>query len=129
MLYSGDQDSVLPLTGTRTLVTGLAKDLGLNTTVPYGAWFEGRQVRNSNSNVNNVWLYVITKNMAFLQVGGWTQVYGEFLSFATIRGASHEAPFSQPERSLVLFSSFVEGKPLPRANAITKPRDSLTRLM
>lgn len=54
MLYSGDQDSVLPLTGTRTLVTGLAKDLGLNTTVPYGAWFEGRQVTNSNSNVNNV---------------------------------------------------------------------------
>ncbi|WJX53843.1 hypothetical protein P8452_39794 [Trifolium repens] len=28
------------------------------------------------------------------QVGGWTQVYGNILSFATIRGASHEAPFS-----------------------------------
>lgn len=47
------------------------------------------------------------------QVGGWTQVYGDILSFATIRGASHEAPFSQPERSLVLFKSFIEGKPLP----------------
>lgn len=41
---SGDQDSVLPLTGTRTLVNGLAKELGLNKTVPYSAWFEGRQV-------------------------------------------------------------------------------------
>ncbi|EOY22612.1 Serine carboxypeptidase-like 45 isoform 2 [Theobroma cacao] len=48
-----------------------------------------------------------------LQVGGWTQVYGNILAFATIRGASHEAPFSQPERSLMLFKSFLEGKPLP----------------
>ncbi|MCI28717.1 serine carboxypeptidase-like 45, partial [Trifolium medium] len=46
-------------------------------------------------------------------VGGWTQVYGNILSFATIRGASHEAPFSQPERSLVLFKSFLEDRPLP----------------
>lgn len=49
----------------------------------------------------------------FVQVGGWTQVYGNTLSFATIRGASHEAPFSQPERSLMLFKSFLEGEALP----------------
>ncbi|KAA8517922.1 hypothetical protein F0562_015390 [Nyssa sinensis] len=91
LVYSGDQDSVIPLTGTRMLVNGLAKELGLNTTVPYRAWFESRQV------------------------AGWTQVYGNILSFATIRGASHEAPFSQPERSLVLFSAFLGGKPLPEA--------------
>ncbi|CAA0812854.1 Serine carboxypeptidase-like 45 [Striga hermonthica] len=95
LVYSGDQDSVLPLISTRTLVHGLAKDLGLNTTQPYRAWFEGRQV------------------------AGWTQAYGEYLSFATIRGASHEAPFSQPERSLVLFGSFVGGKPLPLATGLT----------
>lgn len=89
LVYSGDQDSVIPLTGTRTLVNGLAKELALNTTVPYRVWFEGSQV------------------------GGWTQVYGDVLSFATIRGASHEAPFSQPERSLVLFNTFLGGKPLP----------------
>jgi len=48
------------------------------------------------------------------QVGGWTQVYGGgTLSFATIRGASHEAPFSQPGRSLVLFRAFLQGQPLP----------------
>lgn len=41
-------------------------------------------------------------------------MYGDMLSFATIRGASHEAPFSQPERSLVLFRSFLDGKPLPQ---------------
>ncbi|KAL2501953.1 Serine carboxypeptidase-like 45 [Forsythia ovata] len=92
LIYSGDQDSVIPLTGTRTLVNGLAKELGLNTTVPYSPWFEGRQV------------------------AGWTQAYGNFLSFATIRGASHEAPLSQPERSLALFYSFVNGKQLPQMN-------------
>ncbi|XP_057971134.1 serine carboxypeptidase-like 45 isoform X2 [Malania oleifera] len=89
LVYSGDQDSVIPLTGSRTLIHRLARKLGLNTTVPYRVWFAGKQV------------------------GGWTQVYGNTLSFATIRGASHEAPFSQPERSLVLFKSFLEGKPLP----------------
>ncbi|KAL6319482.1 hypothetical protein AAG906_014157 [Vitis piasezkii] len=89
LVYSGDQDSVIPLTGSRTLVHNLAKELGLNTTVPYRVWFEGKQV------------------------GGWTRVYGNILSFATIRGASHEAPFSQPERSLVLFKSFLEARPLP----------------
>ncbi|PON67251.1 Serine carboxypeptidase-like [Parasponia andersonii] len=89
LVYSGDQDSVIPLTGSRTLVHKLATKLELKTTVPYRVWFQGKQV------------------------GGWTQVYGNVLSFATIRGASHEAPFSQPERSLTLFKSFLQGKPLP----------------
>lgn len=53
------------------------------------------------------------QTVLILQVGGWTEVHGDVLSFATIRGASHEAPFSQPQRSLVLFKSFLEGKPLP----------------
>ncbi|XP_010239839.1 serine carboxypeptidase-like 45 [Brachypodium distachyon] len=91
LVYSGDQDSVIPLTGSRTLVHRLAKRLRLNATVPYRVWFEGKQV------------------------GGWTQVFGDALSFATIRGASHEAPFSQPERSLVLFRAFLAGRPLPES--------------
>ncbi|XP_047314648.1 serine carboxypeptidase-like 45 [Impatiens glandulifera] len=90
LVYSGDQDSVIPLTGSRSLVRGLAKKMGLNMTVPYRVWFGGQQV------------------------GGWTEVYNDLLSFATIRGASHEAPFSQPERSLVLFKSFLEGRTLPQ---------------
>ncbi|XP_058751508.1 serine carboxypeptidase-like 45 [Vicia villosa] len=90
LVFSGDQDSVIPLTGTRSLVNGLAKNIGLNTTESYRAWFNERQI------------------------GGWTQVYGSnILSFATIRGAAHEAPFSQPGRSLVLFKAFLEGKSLP----------------
>ncbi|KAG5054166.1 hypothetical protein JHK85_006676 [Glycine max] len=46
------------------------------------------------------------------EVAGWTQVYGNMLSYATIRGASHEAPFTQPRISLVLLKAFLEGKPL-----------------
>ncbi|XP_009599118.1 serine carboxypeptidase-like 45 [Nicotiana tomentosiformis] len=89
LIYSGDQDSVVPLTGSRTVIHQLAKRMGLNTTVPYRVWFAGQQV------------------------GGWTVVYDNILSFATVRGASHEVPFSQPERSLVLFKSFLEGRALP----------------
>ncbi|KAI3746610.1 hypothetical protein L6452_09047 [Arctium lappa] len=43
LVYSGDQDSVIPLMGSRALVHGLATELGLKTTVPYRAWFEGPQ--------------------------------------------------------------------------------------
>lgn len=92
LVYSGDQDSAIPLLGTRSLVSSLAKNLGLNTAVPYKYWLQNRQV------------------------GGWTQVYGDILSFATIRGASHIAPFTQPERSLLLFSTFLAGKTLAQAN-------------
>ncbi|KAI5560204.1 hypothetical protein BDE02_16G031100 [Populus trichocarpa] len=88
LVYSGDQDSVIPFTGSRTLVEGLAKKLGLNATVPYTPWFEDKQV------------------------GGWTQVYGDILTFSTIRGGSHMAPFPSPGRSLALFEAFLSGKPL-----------------
>lgn len=91
LIYSGDQDSVIPLIGTRRLVSGLARESRLNTSLPYGVWFEGQQV------------------------AGWTQAYGDnLISFATIRGASHEAPFSQPQRSLVLLTAVLAGKPLPK---------------
>ncbi|XP_061358866.1 serine carboxypeptidase-like 45 [Gastrolobium bilobum] len=89
LVFSGDQDSVIPLLGSRSLINGLGKELGLNTTVAYRAWFERKQV------------------------AGWTQVYGDILSYATIRGASHLPPYTQPERSLVLFKAFLEGKSLP----------------
>nr|XP_043612159.1 serine carboxypeptidase-like 45 [Erigeron canadensis] len=93
-IYSGDQDSVIPLIGTRLVVNDLANQLGLKITVPYRSWFSGNQV------------------------GGWTQVYDDVLTFATIRGASHEAPFSQPERSINLFRGFLSGKPLPSEDEV-----------
>ncbi|XP_043705168.1 serine carboxypeptidase-like 45 [Telopea speciosissima] len=92
LVYSGDQDAQVPLIGTRKVINVLANQLALNTTSPYTTWFENKQV------------------------AGWTQVFGGVLSFATIRGASHRAPFTSPERSLAMFISFLEGKPLHAEN-------------
>ncbi|KAF5184019.1 Serine carboxypeptidase-like [Thalictrum thalictroides] len=88
-IFSGDQDSVVPLLGSRTLVRDLAQDLNFKITVPYGAWFHKKQV------------------------GGWATEYGNLLTFATVRGAGHMVPYAQPGRALTLFSSFVSGRRLP----------------
>ncbi|KFK24266.1 hypothetical protein AALP_AAs40498U001000 [Arabis alpina] len=88
-VFSGDEDSVIPLLGSRTLIRELADDLNFNTTVPYGAWFHKGQV------------------------GGWAIEYGNLLTFATVRGAAHMVPYAQPSRALHLFTSFVLGRRLP----------------
>ncbi|KAL3538601.1 hypothetical protein ACH5RR_001967 [Cinchona calisaya] len=88
-VYSGDQDSVVPLIGTRTLMRELAEDLKFKITDNYRVWFHKGQI------------------------GGWQIEYGDLLTYATVRGASHMVPFAQPSRSLHLFSSFVRGKRLP----------------
>ncbi|CAN7090183.1 unnamed protein product [Brassica rapa subsp. narinosa] len=90
-IFSGDQDSVVPLLGSRTLVRELAHDLNFSTTLPYGPWFH--------------------KN----QVGGWVTEYGKILTFATVRGAAHMVPYAQPSRALHIFSSFVRGRRLPNS--------------
>uniref|UniRef100_A0A0A8Z9L8 Uncharacterized protein n=1 Tax=Arundo donax TaxID=35708 RepID=A0A0A8Z9L8_ARUDO len=67
----------------------LAHDMGLRMTVPYRDWFHKDQV------------------------GGWVTVYGNLLTFATVRGTAHMVPFAQPDRALGLFQSFVSGPRLP----------------
>ncbi|KAL9840562.1 Serine carboxypeptidase-like 43 [Arabidopsis thaliana] len=88
-IFSGDQDSVIPLQSSRTLVRELAEDLNFKTTIPYGAWFHKEQV------------------------GGWVTEYGNQLTFATVRGAAHMVPYAEPSRALHMFSSFVNGRRLP----------------
>ncbi|KAL5056493.1 hypothetical protein RYX36_037175, partial [Vicia faba] len=90
LAYSGDQDSVIPFIGTRSLINGLAKDLGLNVTRHHQVWFHGTQV------------------------AGWTQVYGDILTFATVRGAGPgcsavgEAAFSQHGPFLVTSKGLIK---------------------
>ncbi|XP_077224663.1 serine carboxypeptidase-like 42 [Tasmannia lanceolata] len=88
-VFSGDQDSVVPLLGSRTLVRELARDLKFKVTVTYSAWFHKGQV------------------------AGWATEYGNLLTFATVRGAAHMVPYSQPGRALLLFKSFISGRRLP----------------
>ncbi|KAF8377119.1 hypothetical protein HHK36_030492 [Tetracentron sinense] len=93
-VFSGDQDSVVPLLGSRKLIRELAHDLNFKITVPYGAWFHKGQV------------------------GGWATEYGNLLTFATVRGAAHMVPYAQPSRALHLFSSFVNGRRLPNTTRV-----------
>ncbi|WJX40356.1 Serine carboxypeptidase-like 42 [Trifolium repens] len=93
-VYSGDQDSVVPLLGSRTLIRELALDLNFNITDPYRVWFHKGQV------------------------GGWVTEYGNLLTFVTVRGAGHMVSYGQPSRALDLFSSFVSGTKLPNTSRL-----------
>ncbi|KAG5001173.1 Serine carboxypeptidase-like 25 [Glycine soja] len=85
-VFSGDVDSVVPVTATRYALA----QLKLSTKIPWYPWY----VKN--------------------QVGGWTEVY-EGVTFATVRGAGHEVPLFKPRAALQLFTSFLTGKPLPKS--------------
>ncbi|KAI5067005.1 hypothetical protein GOP47_0017533 [Adiantum capillus-veneris] len=94
-IYSGDLDSIVPLTSTRTIINELAHKMRLTKVDAHRAWYYKGQV------------------------GGWTMSYGT-LTYATVRGAGHMVPSMQPERSLALFQSFLAGTPLPK-NKLKSP--------
>ncbi|XVF48400.1 hypothetical protein PTKIN_Ptkin03bG0187100 [Pterospermum kingtungense] len=85
-VFSGDTDSVVPVTATRFSLS----HLNLHIKTPWYPWYTGNQV------------------------GGWTEVY-EGLTFASVRGAGHEVPLFQPRRAFILFRSFLAGKQLPKS--------------
>ncbi|WCJ30114.1 Serine carboxypeptidase 24 [Euphorbia peplus] len=85
-VFSGDTDSVVPVTATRFSLS----HLNLTVKTRWYPWYSGNQV------------------------GGWTEVYNG-LTFATVRGAGHEVPLFQPKRAFTLFRSFLAGKQLPRS--------------
>jgi len=84
-IYSGDVDSVVAVTTTRYAIN----TLNLETQTPFRPWYSSPD-----------------------EVGGYVVQY-DGLTFATVRGAGHEVPSYQPERALTLFSSFLQGMPLP----------------
>ncbi|BFG40326.1 hypothetical protein CerSpe_266000 [Prunus speciosa] len=84
-VFSGDTDSVVPVTATRFALN----HLNLTIKTPWYPWYTGGQV------------------------GGWTEVY-DGLTFATVRGAGHEVPLFQPNRAFIIFKSFLAGKKLPK---------------
>ncbi|KAH0780969.1 hypothetical protein KY290_000567 [Solanum tuberosum] len=100
LLYSGDQDTKIPLTQTRKIAKLLARDLKLVALDKYGPWYDD------------------------MQIGGWSQSYGgviegknvTYLTFATVRGAAHEVPYTSPSQALTLFRAFLKGQPPSRRN-------------
>ncbi|XP_019414208.1 PREDICTED: serine carboxypeptidase 24 [Lupinus angustifolius] len=85
-VFSGDTDSVVPVTATRFSLN----HLNLTIKTHWYPWYSGKQV------------------------GGWTEVY-DGLTFASIRGAGHEVPLFQPERAYTLLRTFLAGKQLPKS--------------
>jgi len=79
MDYSGDVDSVVPVTGTRIWLDVL----DLPVTQSWTPWYDSND-----------------------QVGGYFTEY-QGLLFTTVRNAGHEVPGFQPLRALDLFASFL----------------------
>ncbi|KAL4203586.1 hypothetical protein AMTRI_Chr01g104670 [Amborella trichopoda] len=86
LVYSGDTDGRVPVTGTRYSLNML----NLSVKTPWYPWYTRKEV------------------------GGYSVIYNGGLTFATVRGAGHEVPSYQPARSLTLVNAFLKGKPLPR---------------
>ncbi|XP_073120270.1 serine carboxypeptidase 1-like [Henckelia pumila] len=80
-IYSGDIDLVIPVTTTRYSMPRL----GSSVKTPWYPWYNQGEV------------------------GGYAVQY-ENVTFVTVRGAGHFVPSYQPERALVLFSTFLQGK-------------------
>jgi len=84
LIYSGDVDAIVPVTGTRFWLDVL----NLPIVSKWRPWIGSSK-----------------------QVAGYTAAY-EGLTFATVRNAGHLVPGTQPERALDMFSRFLAQKPL-----------------
>ncbi|TVU09861.1 hypothetical protein EJB05_43358, partial [Eragrostis curvula] len=80
-IYSGDFDSICPLTATRYSV----KDLNLTVLKKWRPWYTPSR-----------------------EVGGYVQQYEGGFTLASVRGTGHTVPTYQPERSLVLLYAFLK---------------------
>ncbi|CAM6105506.1 unnamed protein product [Calypogeia fissa] len=83
LIFSGDTDAIIPVTGTR-------------------AW-----INTLNLNITRDWRPYYVNS----QVGGYVTEY-DGLTLATVRGAGHMVPYTQPVRALHLFKSFIDNTPL-----------------
>jgi serine carboxypeptidase-like clade 2 len=86
LVFSGDNDAIVPFTATRKWLSRL----NLTEVEEFHEW------------------YCDTNGP---QVGGWATVY-DGLTFTTVRDAGHEVPFMQPKRALHMFRTFIETRRL-----------------
>ena len=87
-IFSGDVDGIVPTSGSR-------------------AWVEGLRLKELEH-----WRPWLVKDGALgPQVGGYVTRY-QGLTFATVRGAGHMVPYTQPLRAAHMFKAFVDSAPL-----------------
>ncbi|XP_076912636.1 serine carboxypeptidase 1-like [Bidens hawaiensis] len=84
-IYSGDIDGVVPVTSSRYSVNKLK----IPVVIGWRPWYNNKEV------------------------GGYVVGYRGSMLLTTIRGAGHEVPSYQPERALVMISSFLQGEVPP----------------
>jgi len=85
LVYSGDVDAIVPITGTRD-------------------W-----LRSLNLTIVKAWRPWTLEN----QVGGYIVEYENGLTFTSVRNAGHMVPSTQPARALFMLNTFISGKPFP----------------
>jgi serine carboxypeptidase-like clade II len=84
LVYSGDVDGIVPIAGTRSWIKALKTKGALKVAEPWRPWFD-----------------------RYNQTGGYTEKF-DGLTFASIRDAGHMVPYTQPQRSLTLFATFLK---------------------
>ncbi|KAG2426414.1 hypothetical protein HYH02_014773 [Chlamydomonas schloesseri] len=85
LIYSGDHDMAVPHTGSEAWTS----ELGYPVKSPWQPWF-----------------------VADRQVAGYYVEYGHGLTYATVKGAGHMVPETNPRDSLALFQRFLADTPL-----------------
>ncbi|KAG2483710.1 hypothetical protein HYH03_017428 [Edaphochlamys debaryana] len=85
LIYSGDHDMAVPHTGSEAWTS----ELGYPVKSAWAPWF-----------------------VADGQVAGYRVEYGHGLTYATVKGAGHMVPETNPRESLAMFERFLADKPL-----------------
>ncbi|PNW71099.1 hypothetical protein CHLRE_17g746597v5 [Chlamydomonas reinhardtii] len=85
LIYSGDHDMAVPHTGSEAWTS----ELGYPVKSPWQPWF-----------------------VADRQVAGYYVEYGHGLTYATVKGAGHMVPETNPRDSLAMFERFLADTPL-----------------
>nr|XP_043625998.1 uncharacterized protein LOC122597474 [Erigeron canadensis] len=92
LLYSGDVDAVVPVSGTRYSIDAM----NLKVIKPWRLWTDATK-----------------------QVAGYKVVY-DGLTFATVRGAGHEVPRFQPRQAFALLKMFLANRHYSQYDPLSK---------
>ncbi|KAG5071390.1 hypothetical protein JHK86_006601 [Glycine max] len=84
LIYSGDHDAVVPFMSTQ-------------------AW-----IRALNYSIVEDWRPWLLED----QVAGYTRIYSNQMTFATVKGSGHTAPEYKPEEGFAMFSRWIANMPL-----------------
>lgn len=95
MVFSGDVDASVPITGTKTWVDILRNELNLPTISPWRPWFYPGKRSDEP------------------QVAGFTVSYPNF-TFASVRGVGHMVPQWGPAQAYYMIQSYLNNQELSR---------------